>query len=493
MLLILDIEMDPGIRRDNLKSSTLSPQNTDKDEIAANQAISDLIINIDTLVERKDPLIKSIRSPKLLIRGLKELQDLVEMVDIKRSIVNQIKFLITNEARKLASTTSTSNSKFEGHMLHSVISGNPGTGKTTVALILAKIWMALGFVKKKGSVTSNSEVAISTTISTTVNDAYRQRISRLETAHHADNRKLDRLKELIKRNNDLTTEVRRKIIKLTPGPKYSLMLSPDKEWNALLTQTQSLRLGFNELLRETDLPPINETPEDIIRTESAENSDPYEDVDPTFVVTAREDLIAEFLGQTAPKTRKVLESARGGVLFIDEAYSICNMDHGVKDRYGEECLNTINEFMSRYPDEIIIIFAGYKDKLLNSIFKAQSGLRRRVTWFFEIKDYTNRGLANIFSKQLEKHTWRISPDVNVEKFIANNRDIICDGGGSTEKLSLLVKIEYGVRKFHETLTAGIATVHDSVITEEMLILALKQMQTQSDNTTIAMPYPQMYS
>lgn len=134
--------------------------NIDKDEIEANRSISELISNITILIARKDPFIKSIKSPNLLIRGLTELQCMIEMIDIKHSIVNQIKFLITNHARKQldtsickttegsSSTSSLYKSQFEGHMLHSVISGNPGTGKTTVGIILAKIWMALGFVNK---------------------------------------------------------------------------------------------------------------------------------------------------------------------------------------------------------------------------------------------------------------------------------------------------------------------------------------------------------
>lgn len=78
-----------------------------KDEADGNTAISDLIANITILTARKDPLIRSIRSPNLLIRGLKELQSMVEMIDIKYSIVNQIKFLITNHARKINSVGST--------------------------------------------------------------------------------------------------------------------------------------------------------------------------------------------------------------------------------------------------------------------------------------------------------------------------------------------------------------------------------------------------
>lgn len=533
------------MKRYSSKSLTSHVNTIDKEEADANTAISDLIANITILTARKDPLIRSIRSPNLLIRGLKELQSMVEMIDIKYSIVNQIKFLITNHARKTtgslsigiprkggeitdstSSTLSTSptgttmsnsspESGFEGHMLHSVISGNPGTGKTTVGMILAKIWMSLGFVNKKESSNEKSDtssnqtsasVSLANNIVNTVNDSYRRRINELEEIQRNDRRKLDRLKELLTKYHTTSGKIRRRVIKLKPSTTVRPNSFPDqeKEWDQLLGYTRDMRFGFDKILREINLKdPVTISGSSGTSGTSAPNSspapievDPYENVDPKFVVAAREDLIAEYLGQTAPKTKKVLESALGGVLFIDEAYSICNMDGGSKDKYGEECLSTINEFMSLHPDEIIIIFAGYKDKLMSSIFKAQPGLQRRCTWFFEIKDYTHRGLAKIFSRQLAKNSWSLSPDIDIEKIISDNKDIIQYGGGGTEKLSFFVKMEYANAKFLETVqsTPENPVIHDSKITKPMIDAALIQMRNQlNDKMVIDNPPFGMYS
>jgi hypothetical protein len=494
-------------QRNNHINRSKTIENIDRDETEANAAISDLIANITILTARKDPLIKSIKSPKLLIRGLTELQSMIEMVDIKRSIVNQIKFLITNHARKQynqakaseTSTTSASSSvhdsHFEGHMLHSVISGNPGTGKTTVGMILAKIWMALGFVNKSQSPKeSSSPVVITNAIVNTVNESYRKRVRELEETQRNDRRRLDRIRELLSRYQTTCGEIRRRAIRLRPNPEKAFPDNLDSEWDAFFTNTREMRFGFDEIIREANIKdPITtvEASTPIPAIPPPEELDPYENMDPKFIVAAREDFIAEYLGQTAPKTKKVLESAKGGVLFIDEAYALCNMDGGSKDKYGEECLTTINEFMSLYPDEIIIIFAGYKDKLMSSIFKAQPGLLRRCVHFFEIKDYTPKGMAKIFSRQLARNSWFMDSDVNIEKILEENKDLIQDGGGGTERLAFFVKIAYGNSKFEETVNADLdhPVVHDSVITQKIIDDALSLMRKSSSQVSDDEPLP----
>jgi hypothetical protein len=73
-------------------------------------------------------------------------------------------------------------------------------------------------------------------------------------------------------------------------------------------------------------------------------------------IVQRADLVAEYVGQTAPKTRKVLDECLYGVLIIDEAYSLYN---GERDTFGEECITVINQYMSEHAGEIIIILIGY--------------------------------------------------------------------------------------------------------------------------------------
>lgn len=411
------------------------------EESLANLEISKLISDIRLLIQQQNPLIKIITSPEILISSLEELCSMIEMADIKISIVNQIKFLLTNRFR-IKTLESQGHpvafSKFENHMLHSVIFGNPGTGKTTVAKILAKIWMSLGFVKS----------------------------NKYNKKQECDcNKRIEVLKEVMRKSCDVIKILKQQAIRIKNRSIYDRR-NFIKEINQLLSNINIVKDTFSKVISEI--------------SKSTEPASYLEE--PKFVVATREDLVSEFLGHTAIKTRNVLESARGGVLFIDEAYSLNNMDNTSKDRYGEECLNVINEFMSLYPEEIIIIMAGYKEKILNSIFKVQPGFQRRFTWFFEIKDYTPKGLTRIFMKQLEKNHWKLEPSINLERTFERNKDILKHGGGSTENLCFFVKIEYGKSKFKESINCNINT-HDSVITESMLESALEQLRKQVNNAS----------
>lgn len=457
------------------------------DEAEANLLITNLIKDIKVLVDRKDILISKIKSPKLLIRSLGDLKSLVEMIDIKHSIVNQIKFLITNSARR-TSENFIKKPNFEGHMLHSVIYGNPGTGKTTVAMILSKIWMSLGFVKKKevSKIPNNSNMMDKFNMMNNLSlfstiEEYRKKISELDELHRNDTRKLDKINQLLSKFHNNNCEIRRNIIKLRNKDRDDII---DDNWDELLSLTRELRFGFDEMIKEITKKNTNISPSNIKKVNFDENLDPYENEDPKFIVASREDLIAEYLGQTAPKTKKVLESALGGVLFIDEAYSLCCLDNGSKDKYGEECLTTINEFMSLHSDEIIIIFAGYKDKLLNSIFKVQPGLQRRCTWFFEIQDYTVSGLVKILKLQLNKDSWILDSNIDIEKILNNNKEVVKFGGGGTEKLAFFLKLEYGNVKFQETINLTVKVEHNSIITLDMLNKAIMQIKRQLNKDNI---------
>lgn len=111
------------------------------------------------------------------------------------------------------------------------------------------------------------------------------------------------------------------------------------------------------------------------------------------------DLIGEYLGQTAPKTYRVVERALDGVLFIDEAYTLVNA-RGSAD-YASECISTLIKSMEDYKGRIIIIFAGYKEEM-NNFVKLNPGILSRIGYDIEFKDYTQEQLLEIFEKTVEK-------------------------------------------------------------------------------------------
>ncbi len=111
-----------------------------------------------------------------------------------------------------------------------------------------------------------------------------------------------------------------------------------------------------------------------------------------FVEVSRTDLIAGYQGQTALKVKKVIEKARGGVLFIDEAYSIT--ENQQSDSYGRECLTELTKALEDYRDDLVVIVAGYTEPM-NDFFKSNPGLQSRFNTFIEFQDYTVDELEKI--------------------------------------------------------------------------------------------------
>jgi SpoVK/Ycf46/Vps4 family AAA+-type ATPase len=133
-----------------------------------------------------------------------------------------------------------------------------------------------------------------------------------------------------------------------------------------------------------------------------------------FRVVTSSDLIAGYIGQTAIKTKKVLKESLGGVLFIDEAYSLGSKDPDSVG-YSKECIDTINVFLSENTSNFILIIAGYSDDLEKSFFSLNQGLRRRFPWTYDISKYSIKSLVEIFIYQVFDNKWEFD-----EELVLNN-------------------------------------------------------------------------
>nr|WP_202056706.1 AAA family ATPase [Streptococcus danieliae] len=110
-----------------------------------------------------------------------------------------------------------------------------------------------------------------------------------------------------------------------------------------------------------------------------------------FIEVSRSDLVGRYQGHTATKTREVLESALGGVLFVDEAYTLYNGEH---DTFGQEAINEILKFMEDRRKDIVLIFAGYT-KEMREFLQTNSGLESRLPTSFDFEDYTPDEIVQI--------------------------------------------------------------------------------------------------
>jgi SpoVK/Ycf46/Vps4 family AAA+-type ATPase len=127
-----------------------------------------------------------------------------------------------------------------------------------------------------------------------------------------------------------------------------------------------------------------------------------------FKKVTRNDLVAGYLGQTAIKTKKVIDECIGGVLFIDEAYSLAN--NYQEDGYSKECIDTLCEALSDHKDDLMVIIAGYEEDLNNSFFKANKGMESRFIWRFNIENYSTQELMDIFKKKINETDWVLEND-----------------------------------------------------------------------------------
>jgi len=121
-----------------------------------------------------------------------------------------------------------------------------------------------------------------------------------------------------------------------------------------------------------------------------------------FIEASRTDLIAEYQGQTAIKVKRLIQRAKGGVLFIDEAYSITENENS--DSYGKECLTELTKALEDYRDDLVVIVAGYPD-LMDQFFQSNPGLKSRFNTFIHFNDYTLEELLQIFQYTCEKNDY----------------------------------------------------------------------------------------
>ena len=266
--------------------------------------IDDLIelTNIYNPLERKKYNI-NMEALSKLVEPLTELKRMIGMPKLKKSILNQVIYFLQDFEEKNV------------HMMHTIIEGPPGSGKTEVAKILGKIYAKLGFLKKE------------------------------------------------------------KVISVK-----------------------------------------------------------------------RSDLVGQYLGQTAIKTQKAIDSAKGSVLLIDEAYSLGNSEQ--RDSFSKECIDTINQNLSEEKSEFICIIVGYKNSLKECFFSYNAGLERRFPFRYTIDEYTHEDLMKIFKKLLVDYKWElVAEEKKLLKFFEENRKVFEFNGGDLETLIQNAKITHSRRVF----------------------------------------------
>ena len=129
-----------------------------------------------------------------------------------------------------------------------------------------------------------------------------------------------------------------------------------------------------------------------------------------LMTVTRDDLVGQYIGHTAPKTKEVLKQAMGGVLFIDEAYYLYKPDN--ERDYGAEAIEILLQIMENQRDDLVVIFAGYKDKM-DQFYESNPGLSSRVTNHVDFPDYTAQELLQIAKLMLEDQQYQFAEEAHL--------------------------------------------------------------------------------
>lgn len=300
----------------------------------------------------------SIDLPKLkkIVPHLDDLNNMIGMDDIKKSLTNQLMYFLQGFEFK--------------HMLHTIIEGPPGVGKTCLGKLLGQIYLELGCIN--GDIPNNQDFD---------DDDGPMNIKKL----------------------------------------FTNILHP----NGNNTQPKKFK----------------------------------------FKIAKRSDLVGQYVGHTAVKTQKIINESFGGVLFIDEAYSL-----GGDDVFSKECINTINQNLSENGDKFICIIAGYADALENSFFSQNSGLHRRFPFRYKIEKYSGDELAKILKGKLQSEKYTVDTSLNLSKYIEDNKESFPNFGGDIETYFFHIKIMHSTRVFGKSIKLR------NILIKEDFINALKEMK-----------------
>lgn len=166
-----------------------------------------------------------------------------------------------------------------------------------------------------------------------------------------------------------------------------------------------------------------------------------------FKIAYRDDFVAGYLGQTAIKTRKLLRSCIGGILFVDEVYSL-GPGQADRDSFAKEAMETITGFLSDHKNDFCFIGAGYEDDIKKCFFAGNKGLERRFQWIHKIDKYSPADLTDIFLKMVKEMKWELGMDKDkIVEVIKKDKDLFKNAGGDIETFLSKCKMVHAKRVF----------------------------------------------
>lgn len=197
----------------------------------------------------------------------------------------------------------------------------------------------------------------------------------------------------------------------------------------------------------------------------------------SLVEVGRQDLVGKYVGWTAQLVEKAFDKARGSVLFIDEAYSLCEGKEGL---YGDEAINTIVQLMENRRDDTIVIFAGYPDKM-DAFLDRNPGLRSRIAFNVHFEDYSEDNLVDIFKLMVAENKLNIADGVEekVRSIVSKALDMKHFGNGRFVR-NVFERARMAQAERVMSISAECITDYDlTTLIEEDFIISEEMVQTNN--------------